>query len=159
MFIGWQTYWILFTNNTKCPAHYQVCEHLQVGLCKSQFIQVENVVVTNSQSLSFLCSILYSCFCFDFLTMWWRQIKELHRRLLPPYHSSCFLQILNCMLDLVCCMLFVYVRPWRRKAVHFEIFNLVKEIYIPDCKVPFKYGYSFSRLKWMHYICPFKVGV
>ena len=54
-------------------------------------------------------------------------------------------------------MLFVYVRPWRRKAVPSEI--LVKEIYTSDSKVPLNYGYSFSRLKWTHYICPFKVGV
>ena len=115
-----------------------VCKQLQVGLCKSPFIQVVNVVVTNSQILSFIRSLLPSCVCFNFLTMW-RQKKELCKRLLPPYHSSAyFLQIIlfnnYCMLDYVClcmyvcvcccmyvcvccCMLFVYVRPWRRKEV------------------------------------------
>ena len=66
-----------------------VCEHLQVGLCKSPFIQVANLVVTNSQILRFLCSLLRSSVYCDFLAMW-RQKKELCRRLLPPYHSSCF---------------------------------------------------------------------
>ena len=46
-----------------------VCEHLQVGLCKSPFIQVANLIVTNSQILRFLCSLLRSCVCFDFLAM------------------------------------------------------------------------------------------
>ena len=45
------------------------CKQLQVGLCKSPFIQVVNVVVTNSQILSFIRSLLPSCVCFNFLTM------------------------------------------------------------------------------------------
>ena len=46
-----------------------VCEHLQVGLCKSPFIQVANLVVTNSQILRFLCSLLRSSVYCDFLAM------------------------------------------------------------------------------------------
>ena len=59
-----------------------VCEHLQVGLCKSPFIQVANLVVTNSQILRFLCSLLRSCVYCDFLAMW-RQKKELCRETTP----------------------------------------------------------------------------
>ena len=60
MFIGWQTYWMLLTNQTQNDLHIikqcgsldvlQVCVHLRVGSCKLPFIQVENVVITNSQA-------------------------------------------------------------------------------------------------------------
>ena len=57
MFIGWQTYWILLTNQAQNQDLHiikqcgwsdalQVCEHLlQVGSCKLPFIQVEIAVV------------------------------------------------------------------------------------------------------------------
>ena len=58
MFIGLQTYWILLMNQTQNDKHIikqcgwsdilQVCVHLQVVSRKLPFIQVENVVVTNS---------------------------------------------------------------------------------------------------------------
>ena len=103
MFIGWQTYWILLTNQTQNNLHIikqcgwsdvlQVCIQLQIGSCKLLFIQVENVVITNSGTyLSFLRSLICRSFCFDFHATR-RQKKKLCRRLLPPYHSSFSLQI------------------------------------------------------------------
>ena len=85
-----------------------VCKHLQVGLCKSPFIQVANVVVTNSQIFKLPLQSLTQLCLFQFSDNV-KTKRELCRRLLPPYHSSSFLQIFNnyCMLDLmhvVCCL-------------------------------------------------------
>ena len=112
MFIGWQTYWMLLTNQTQNDLHIikqcgsldvlQVCVHLRVGSCKLPFIQVENVVITNSQAS---CVVSYAAVFVSIFTQ--REDKK----------------------------------SW------------VGDYFLPTTPpVPFKYGYSFARLKRTHYI-------
>ena len=70
----------------------QVCVHLQVVSCTLPFIQVENVVVTNSQTLVASSVVSYTHIFVLIFTQCEDEEKELHRTLLiPPYHSSCSL--------------------------------------------------------------------
>ena len=85
-----------------------VCERLQVGLRKSPFIQVMNVVITNSQTLSFPCiTYLTQLFLLPFLAMWWRPKKRAVRETtsslpLLLFPSNTQLYVRPCMLYVVC---------------------------------------------------------
>ena len=113
---GWQTYWILFTNQTENGLLSN--NAFAIGQMSYQFAYTYRLVhffksrilprVANSQTLSFLRSLTRSHFCFEF-------------------HAT------------------------RRQKI--KIKSWVGDYFHPTTAcVPFKYGYSFTRLKRTHYI-------